>query len=302
MDELDLSGVDAMRRPEVRRRVGVVRDYLNIVAPTEMDLRRHADLLGLSINQFKALVRAWRVHQSPAKMAGSGAHRGSPRRANRISVPKAAKEAAARVIDEMGPDAPFVRINEAVVSHCKELGAAPPSRSTLWNMVMVSRKQPHGGEEGLVVGSCAVRLPMRQDGAIVMPMLGLAVRADDGAIVAASLGPADWHGFTAGISGSGLAVRVDAALIGTDPIDGVTPIPSTAARSALSRILGRGIDDVRLVYLTGKAIAPERLLKTRQDSPLTLADVREVVAGAIARHNQSRGAPAAIWIDAPSRS
>ena len=299
MDELDLSGVDAMRRSEVMRRVGVVKDFLADSMPTDASKKLHADLLGLSVSQFMALVRAWRIHKSAAMMAGSGAHRGNPRRPSRISVPKAAKEEADRVIAEMGPDAPFVRINEAVVARCDLLEVTPPSRSTLWNMVMASRKRPHGDHGGMVVGTCAVRLPMQLEGGLALPSLTLAVRAGDGAILAAALDEADWIKFIMSASSSDQEVRVDQSLLRGDHVEGIVAIKATAARSAISRILGRGIVNVGLIYQPSRAIAPERLLRTKEDHPLDKLEIRKVVVAAIARHNEERNADGPIWVDAP---
>ncbi|MEO7469167.1 MAG: hypothetical protein ABIV36_19310 [Sphingobium limneticum] len=299
MDELDLSGVDALRRSEVIRRIGVVKDFLADPNPTDASRKSHADLLGLGVSQFLALVRAWRTHKSAAMMAGSGAHRGGSRRPSRISVPKAAKEEAARIIAEMGPDAPVVRITEAVFARCEQLNVTAPSRSTLWNMVMASRKRPHGEDDGIVLGICAVRLPMASDDGVTLPFLTLAVHTGDGAILAAALEDANWIRFVTGVSSGEREVRVDQSLLPANGVAGVSAIKATAARSAISRILGRGIVDVGLIYQPSRAIAPERLLRTKEDRPLVPCEIREVVSAAIARHNEERNANGPIWVDAP---
>ncbi|MEO7468783.1 MAG: hypothetical protein ABIV36_17345 [Sphingobium limneticum] len=298
MDELDMSGVDAMRRSEVRTRVGVVRAFLELASPSESDRRTHADLLGLSVNQFMALVRAWRMHGSPAKMAGAGGHRGGARRPSRISVAKVAKDEAAKIIDKIGPGAPLARISEMVADRCAAMKVAPPSRSTLWNMVMSRRKDVQGRDQGMIIGACAVRLPMLIDDSVVLPTLALAVRADDGAIIAAALSNADWSGFVAEIAGVQPNVRIDQALGSAAGVDGVTPVLSTVARSTISRIVGRGIGKIGLVYQPSKAVAPERLLRTKEDQPLSSSDAREVVAAAVEQHNKGRDVGPLLWIDA----
>ncbi|WP_206240463.1 hypothetical protein [Novosphingobium terrae] len=300
MKEIDLSGVDAMRRPEARRRVGVVVDFLRIASPTDADRADHAAKLGLSVNQFSALVRAWRMHGSAAKLAGSGAHRGSSRRPSRLSVPAKAKDEAKRIIAAMGVDAPFVRIHEAVLARCVELKVSPPSRSTLWNMVMASRSQPHDGGEGIVVGTCAIRLPMLREGDIVMPMISLAVRTADGAVVAAALGNGQWSEFLACKATEAMPVRADMALLHAGQVDGVTAVLPSAARTELSRVVGRGIAGIKLLYQPSKAIKPARLLKTKDDQPLTEADMHDVVFAALSRHNESRRATAPIEIESAS--
>lgn len=300
MDELDLSGVDAMRRPEVRRRVNVVRDFLNIVAPTEADKVASAKSLGLSVNQFMALVRAWLAYGSAAKLAGSGAHRGATRRPSRLSVPAEAKQQALKVIEEVGADSPFVDVHRLVRARCAELKLAPPSRSTLWNMVMDCRKGRRGDDRSLVVGTCFVRLPTVAGETIELPSLTMAVRAGDGAIVAAGLSRSGWTTFLISVATSGASLQVDKNLLASAeliPSEVVVPIAGTAARSSMARILGRGIDNLHLIYQPSRAVPPQRLLKTKDDRPLSLQDAREMVDAAIARHNHIRGAAAVLWVD-----
>jgi hypothetical protein len=304
MDELDLSGVDALRWPEVRRRVDVVRDFLKIAAPTEADQAASAGRLGLSVNQFMALVRAWRQHRSAAMIAGSGAHRGAARSPSRLSVQKEAREASWQVIDEIGADGSFAHIHREVQTRCANQKLSPPSRSTLWNMVMSRRKGRRGADGGIVVGTCRVRLPMEHDGAITLPPLTIAVRLGDGGIVAVALSVQDWSEFLSAAALRGSPIRVDEELLRspTRPSEGIIPVGGTVARSSLSRALGRGIDSVQLIYQPSRAVPAERLLKTKDDRPLSTRDMREVVVRAVARHNAARGAALATWVDSVSAS
>ncbi|KHA65171.1 hypothetical protein [Sphingomonas sp. Ant20] len=306
MEKIDMDGVDPLRWAEVRRRADVIRKYLAVEDADEVHRKEHARLLGLSPNQFMALVRAWREHEGrAARLAGSGAKRGAPRRRTRLAVPHESKTVAAAIIDELGGSAPFVDINRRVAEKCLAQGLTPPSRSTVWNMVMSRRSTQAGPLKGVVVGTCRVRLPVQAGTVIAMPSLTLAVRSEDGAVLAASMSePNDgWSDFLFRLVAAEEDVRIDETLSPLLPDDGhrsrsITP---TAARSALSRVLGRGIERLRLVYVASKAIAPERLLTTREDRPLSPGDAHVIVADALTRHNGARQIPPPIWIDTGSQ-
>ncbi|MBD8640287.1 hypothetical protein [Sphingomonas sp. CFBP 13733] len=301
MNDIDMTGVDPLRRSEVRRRIGVVRAYLEIADPVDDDRREHAERLGLSANQFMALVRAWREHGSAAKVAGSGAARGVARRRSGLAVPKAAKAIAGTVIDERGPAAAFVDINRAVVTRCAASGVAAPSRSTVWNMVMARRQLQNGAGTGIVMGTCRVRLPVETEGVLAMPSLLVAVRADDGTILAAAMDQRQYEvpHLLAALGGAPEGLRISRDLVPAEQEegDGISLLPPTAVRSALARVLGRGIDSVRLVYVASKAVAPARLLTAREDRPLLPDEIRSVVSAAIVRHNAARGGYEATWLD-----
>ncbi len=107
-DDLDMSGVDPLRINEVRRRVAVVKSYLTLTGPTDADKNTHAVQLGLSVNQFLALVRAWREHGRAVAISGAGAAKGTPRPNGRRNLPVASKKAAQDVIATLGPEVSLV--------------------------------------------------------------------------------------------------------------------------------------------------------------------------------------------------
>lgn len=306
MEQIDMEGVDPLRWAEVRRRADVIRKYLAIDSADDVDRKEHAALLGLSSNQFMALVRAWREHEGrAARLAGSGARRGAPRRRTRLAVPRESKTVASAIIDELGASAAFVEVNRRVAETCMAQGLTPPSRSTVWNMVMERRSTQAGSAGGVVMGTCRVRLPVQEGTVTVMPSLTLAVRAEDGTVLAASMSKPDdgWAGFLSLLVASDEDLRIDETMtpLLPDDCERSRPIAPTAARSALSRILGRGIDRLRLVYVASKAVAAERLLTTREDRPLSREDARAIVLAALTRHNAARHNPPPIWIGAASR-
>lgn len=304
MDELDLSGVDPLRWDEVRRRVAVIRSYLAIPHPTKGDRQAHADRLDRSVNQFMALVRAWRQHRSAARIAASGTHRRRHRSPGHLSVDPVARRIAADAIEELGTDATLSSLSRLVRTRCEARGVTPPSDSTIWNMVRAERRGRASGETGVVIGTCMVRLPVATPQSTSQPMLTLAVRASDKAILAASLGTADWTSAGQALAAANAeqgSARVDRDLIGQRHAAGlsagVEAVTGAASRSALSRILGLGIDDLPLIYRPAKAAPAERLLTTREDRPLSPADARALIVAAVSRHNAAMGASDATWID-----
>lgn len=307
MDELDMSGVDPLRYDEVRRRVAVVKEYMALPFPTEQDQKAHGARLGLSANQFKALVRIWRDYGSAAKMSGSGAHRRGTRAPNRLAVDPRAKAVAVQVVADLGSAATMAKVSQLVGTRCEALGLTPPSDSTIWNMVRAARQTGDSNEDGIVIGTCMIQLPMATPDGLAQPMLTVAVRAEDKAIIAASLQVADWQTAAITIAASaqpGTRVRTDKDLLSlkraASIAKGIEPVPPAKARSAMSRILGLGIDDLPLIYRPSKAVLPERLLTTKEDRPLSPQDARTIVMAAIARHNAARDARDASWIDEAS--
>lgn len=152
-------------------------------------MRRHARSLGLSVNQFLALVRAWREHGRAVAISDTGAARGTARADIPRSLPSASKDAARQVIAALQPDAPHADVVRAVNARCAALGVTAPSPSTIWNMVMSARRDaaPPPGGGGIMVSLCNLKLPTVIDDEIVFPAITLVVDAAGGAILAASL-------------------------------------------------------------------------------------------------------------------
>lgn len=304
-ENLDMNGVDPLRWAEVRQRISMIKEFLTIASPTAADRQRFGESIGLSSNQFMALVRAWKTHGVAAKIAGSGSSRGAPRRPSRLGVTETAKEMVAAVIRELGSDAPFVDVNRTVASRCSSQGIPCPSRTTVWNTFKAGRQIHHRHDNGIVIGTCHIRIPVQVDGSVVLPQITLAVRTHDGAVLAAAMHATfiNWSSVAAYVAGIETNVRIGEDLlpnlIAGEPT--LIPVPATAARSLLSRVLGRGIDDIQLVYRIGKALSPERLLTAKEDRPLEPSDAHRITAAAVTRHNASRGATDAIWIVVTSR-
>lgn len=302
----DLSGVDPLRRQEIRRRIAVVRSFLALVEPSDADRRRHAETLDLSLNQFKALVRAWRAYPSATSMAQSGRARGAPRATGPRHLDARARTTAEAAIAGLTTTATLVQAMEAVAAACEAHGLDVPRKTTVWKMLTAARRsQVDPSEHGVVViGRCRLRMPVVEGDTLVMPSVALAVRAYDAAIVGATL--RSDRAADAALAALALSqpdqksLEIDDSMV-TDPPIGVyaavTVRPSSMIRRRLSRILGTGIGGVQPVYKAGAEARPERLLRSRKDRPLSQADAMAVVRAAIDAHNAERGAGRTIWID-----
>lgn len=306
IENLDLSGVDPLRREEVRRRVSVVKAFLALPAPGDADRRRHAEALNLSSNQFMALVRAWREHQRASSVAGSGSTRGNPRSIGPRHLREDVRRVAEGAVAHLRPGATLSEATKAVANLCVEAGLAAPCKATVAKMLREKRRgQSLPEEKGVVVaGRCWLRLPVTIGAGIAMPQIAIAVRAEDGVVLAATMSEDPLrHIAVAAVAANmpGLTlVNIDSEMLAELPAvaGGIGCLSSPAiVRRHLARILGDGIEGVRLVYKAGAQARPERLLRARKDVPLSHCDAMAVIRTAIDSSNTTRGGPRAVWID-----
>lgn len=306
LDEIDLTGVDPLRREEVRRRIAVVRGYIALGVPTDADRRSHAQRLNLSVNQFMALVRAWRDQPRPGSVAGSGYERGVRRRGGPKQLAPDVKAATEEGLANLEPGATLSAAVIVVAEACEQAGCEAPSQATIWKMLMEQRVGQFAPDmEGvLIIGVCWVRLPMKDPVGIVMPQLTMAVRAVDGHILGATLSKDPVRRSLVAMLGASSPnlkdIRVDeglaAAVTARSGIE-VTVSPGSMVRRQLTRVVGIRIGSLRLV-LNGRGRGDAaHLLRSRKDSPLTPADASAVIRGAIDKHNLRCGGEAVVWID-----
>jgi hypothetical protein len=303
---LDLSGVDPLRRDEVRRRIAVVKSFLALAASDDDDLRRHARKLELSTSQFKALVRAWRDYPSGSSMAQSGRSRGRPRATGPRHLDEETKAISEATIAGLSPGATLTQAMAAVASACAAHGLEVPGKTTVWKMLTAARRLQidPSGRGAIVVGRCWLRVPVVEGDTLFTPSVALAVRADDAVIIGATTREDGTTGaalIALGIGQPDLrSLDFDEQLSGAQPERAGaigTPSSPSAIRRRLSRILGDRIGNVRPIFKTGAEARPERLLRSRKDRPLDPADAGAVIRAAIDAHNAERGAGRAVWID-----
>lgn len=306
MEDLDMSGVDPLRRAEVRRRVGVIRAFISIPKPSDTDRKKHAALLGLRAGQFQSLVRAWKEHGRASAISGSGSTRGAKRETGPRHLAAEVKQAARDVIASLESHLTLAQTVEAVNNSLTARGLKPPSRSTIWNMVMDARRNSVGGTSAdvVLVSRCWIKLPIASaDGTISYPELILAVSPFTGVILAASMSCTnDTAARIAAVvmdEPGDPDIRVENALAAPFELAGVdvTRLLSHNGRKELARVLGRGFDTISIIYQPARAVDPAEALRSTKDQPLTPKDARDVVADLLLRHNAARQAPAATWVD-----
>lgn len=303
--DLDMAGVDPLRLGEVRRRVGVVKSYLSLRDPSDAHRRDHAEQLGLSVNQFLALVRAWREHGRAVAISCAGAAKGKTRPKSARNLPAASKAAAADVIAKIEPDTSLVETIRLVKEACNAIRVISPSRSTIWNMVMAHRRlSAVPGHNGTAVSQCHVRVPVILNDCIEFPKIALVVDRSTGAIIAVAM---DGDAAMASTLAAGIELRshsepiiVDAELatsIQHYTSVSLTPVASTVARTETAKILGRGFGSLDLIYQASRTIKPAGMLRSKKDSPLSQADARQAIAHHLLAHNSARGAgsPLLSW-------
>ena len=305
----EISGVNPMRLREVERRIGVLESFIAIEHPTQADKEAHALRLGIGARQFEVLLAAWRREGRGGSLPTSGASRGKTRAGGPRRLPKESLEVAHRVLEALGSDETLAKAAQEVWAACGRARTPKPSRSTIFNLMMKVRNDVGGrgpdapASTGTVVARCHLRMPVLDDGALVMPEIALAVARSNGAVLAAELSPGPESAMLDLIDRpeppfERLVVADDMTDNGSERPGcaiAVQTVPSRTARRMLARAIGRGLGDVGLIYDIGRAMPPERLLTTRFDQPLSWEQAAEVLRDRLARHNAERGAPPPKW-------
>jgi hypothetical protein len=309
-ETLDLSGAHPAHWPEARRRIAVIRRFLALKKPTARDLAHDAADLSMSADQFRRLVKAWSRYGDAGRLPGIRPARPLKRHTHNLISPSTSSIISA-VIRQMPEDAASTDIFDAVVLRCVAEAAATPSLGTVCAAMMDERARrnargEHTTPAKLVVGACWVAVPFEVNGRIVMPRLSLAVLAPLGHVVAWKWDGSDDRRFE---------VLADAICSISDETAESLPIRAhlpdvplawslgdrlreagafvehgligTLGASDVAAIIGKRIGDLRLV-LRARPEHATRLLRDRQDQPVSSEDMSEVIGLAIDRHNAER--------------
>lgn len=305
MSELDLSGIDPLRRDEVRRRIEVLERYLAIERGTRADAERHAREIGIGVAQFYRLTKAWRLHRRP-DVVGAG-ERGRPK-VRKDGVPQASRRIVDEVVQDVGANAKLEDLLMEVRRRCAAAGTPAPSRGALWTYVMDARATSPirtGERRRLVVGRFWAELPTVHGDVIMFPEVAIALLLPDRRIVGtdvsldpskrASIALALARAFAAmGDVPADFDVEVSAAdreevlpvhlaRLGREPARGGGSTSTTIVQN-----LGRVIGGMRVLHRS-HAAKPERLLRARTVSPLDAATSAAEVELAVRRHNAAIG-------------
>lgn len=303
MKELDLSGIDPLRRAEVVRRIAVLDRYLELDDPMASDAVSHAAKIGIGVQQFYRLARIWRIHHDPA-LVGAGKRGG--RRTRRGGVAPEAAAIVADVIREIGAQASQSTILERVTERCDVVGVKAPSRGAVWTYVMDARSAGavrNDGPARIAVGRIWAKLPVAFADRAIFPEVSIALLLPDRLVLGsdiscdprrrASPSLALARAFATTKGGlDAVSVLADAgdiddlsavhlARLGTLP----TPSPRSVSR-VMSERLGRAVGGLGILHHVNRAKA-ERLLKAGSARPVECDAARAEIERAIESHNDS---------------
>lgn len=296
-NEIDLTGVEPARWPEIRRRIAILDEYVKLSRPAEEVRKEYAKRMGLALSTFMGIARIWREKRSASSIPGARSSNSLPtaRRINPRSV-----DIMQRTIADLGPSSRRVHVLQEVERRCVAAGVVKPSNSTITNMLDKMRTAadaPMGFAPEILIDECAVRLPAAHGSDIYMPHVLVAVALPQGTIVAADIG----GGPNDPPSVSRLAERLDEVLPASEhplpiraphlnPMERAMIGATDAANPTLRRVLGARLDGLGLIYQESKARPTATLVRARNSSILGKDDVQRAIWSAIKAHNTARPA------------
>lgn len=297
LPDIDLSGVAPLRRAETRRRIGAIRAYLQIAEPSDADRAAAAASIGLGVQQFMSLVRAWTIHREATAIAKAGANAGAPRGVRRRGLPAATRAAAEQALRDLPASATHREAIAAVQAACRRRRTRPPSNSMISYLRMGLRRSGGSakGKPGLLVGRATAALPIQTDGNLALPEIALAVDQASGAIVAAAIvdcanrPPAR---FVTAVR-KAAAEMTGSMTLGSDDdaIAELLPTHRTVSRFTAGRLLaktiGRRIGGVRLTFGPLASTDPNRAIRAKADEPLHPEEAAMVLQAGVDAHNAS---------------
>ena len=306
MSEPDFSGIDPLRVPEARRRICVLEKYLSLDAPSEADIRRFADSIGVSRSSFFRLARVWRDHRD-ARLLVIG-KRGASKRD--YGLDGRSVEIMDAVIAEQGPNATIASVVAEIERRCADQDLRPPSPQTVNNHARRARAAAGtvSGPPRVVVGRMWFHLPMTDRPANAMPTLLVAIALPERVILAHRVS-----------SDPGLPPSVDSLIdevaalrtptaerrpLLLDPDDrragaaaleraglGSTRSHNRSVQRELARAFNGRLGPLTAIYQRGMAKPGIKPVLSRQDQPLPAAEVKAIVEGAVGTHNAAHAAP-----------
>ncbi|MDR6145972.1 hypothetical protein QE363_001765 [Sphingomonas sp. SORGH_AS870] len=173
--EIDLTGVDPARWPEIRRRVAILDEYVKLWRPTEKVRKDYAKRMGVALSTFMNIARIWRESRSAASLPGARAGNRLPsvRRIDQRSV-----EIMREAITDLGPSSRRVDVLNEVERRCTAAGIARPSNSTITNLLDKMRGNTDATMDlapEILIDEFAVKLPAGRGNDVYMPHVLVAV-------------------------------------------------------------------------------------------------------------------------------
>jgi hypothetical protein len=298
MEGIDLSGVDPVRLPEIRRRIMVLDEYVALHRP-DADLRKaYAARIGISVSQLYHLARVWRTSRSAESIPGARSRFAVPRPRR---VDPGAIRIAQATIDHLGATTARRSILAEVARRCTEASVDAPSDSTVTNMLSAARSamaRPIGLDPEILVDELTVRLPVLDGRDVIMPRVLVAVVLPQRRIVATDMActrtsapsfMALMRALEAASSTAGVRLPVRAPHVGgeSDAVTRGKNVRDRDHRPKLSQVMGNRLGQLGILYRPNMARPASELAAARHASPLHEADARRIILEATAEHNRS---------------
>lgn len=294
--DIDMSGVDPVRVPEIRRRVAVLDEYVAVRRPSADVRKSYAERLGLSVSQLYYLARVWRIERNAANIPGARSKFTAPR--PRRLDPRVTG-IAQQVIDELGPTSRRMIVLAEVARRCAEASIDPPSNSTVTNMLAAARStmvDPTGLAPKILIDEVTAKLPVLDGDTVTMPRVLVAVMLPQRRIIAAEIGcgadtPPSLTALMKTIKASARPDGVRLPIRARHVDDGgLADVGANTHHGAddgpgLSQVLGNELGGVGLLYRPSMARPGSVLAAARHASPISGDEAHRIIRAAIAEHN-----------------
>ncbi|BCA58128.1 hypothetical protein [Sphingomonas sp. HMP6] len=289
--DIDLSGVDPARWPEIRRRVGILDEFVAVHRPPLEVRAAFASRMGLSVSQFLMLARVWRTTRDASAIPGARSRNAV---ATTRRLPARPLEVVRETIDALGPTARRRIVLAEVARRCAAESVATPSDSTVDNLLADARANmvstPDVAAETLI-DECAVKLPVAQGAEIIMPRLLIAIALPSRVIMATRVScdpdiPPSFPDLLTQLDAIGAAIPPIRAPHYNDDQSGPDQSGNPADdRPSLRRVLGNRLGNLQIVHRASMARPGTALVASRHASAITTADAVAAIGAAVSAHN-----------------
>jgi hypothetical protein len=187
VEEDDWASVPAHKRPEMRRRIAVIRAFLAIDDPTPSDRTRAMQELGLSRASFHNLVRVMQAGAGLSALQGTGP---APGRTGGKALDEVAAALIEQAIGNVGARSSTADVHREVERLSALAGVTPPSSVTVRKRHLeVAKWLSTTTDSTLLVDHCALLLPIAIGGRVLLPVVTAAFLEPEGLIVSYKTAP-----------------------------------------------------------------------------------------------------------------
>lgn len=185
--EDDWGSVPAQKRPEIRRRIAVIRSFLAIDDPTPEDRARAMQELGLSRASFHNLVRVMQAGAGLSEIQGTGP---APGKAGGRTLDAIVAALIEQAIENVGALSSTADVHREVERLCTLAGVTPPSSVTVRKRHLeVAKWLSTSADATLLVDHCALLLPIGIGDRVLLPVVTAAFLQPEGLIVSYKIAP-----------------------------------------------------------------------------------------------------------------